>query len=437
MSSRKDGSIVGLMGANQITNPLPQRYLTTDAGIGGQIKVRAEDFLVDEIPLYEPQGEGEHLYIGVEKTNVAHAELLSCLRRHFNVPERSIGFAGMKDKVGITRQTVSIHLPQDPPNVDVQHQRIKVMWSLRHRNKLRLGHLAGNRFSIRIRSVDPLKAPLAMRTLRRLEQCGVPNYFGTQRFGYRRNNHLIGAALMRGDWQTMVNLLLGTLGESYPEYQKHRRELFDAGRYQEAAQQWTAADRSERIAASRLAQGKGLKEACLAVGPTALAFWHSALQSAIFNRVLDRRIEDQLLDQLIEGDLAWKHATRGIFRVATEELASGELPARLQTLDISPSGPLWGRGMMQAAGRTAEVERESLDASGLDFQLVTTNSYSPEGARRPLRVPLRDPMIESGIDEHGQYIRVAFDLPRGAYATIVLRELMKNDQSEPTVDGED
>ena len=433
----RTGPFVGLMGTNQIHNPLPQQYLTTDPGIGGQIKVRPEDFLVDELPLYEPQGEGEHLYLGVEKTNVAHGELLSCLRRHFNVPERSIGFAGMKDKVGVTRQTVSIHLPQDPPNVEVQHQRIKVMWATRHRNKLRLGHLAGNRFSIRIRNVNPLKAPMAMRTLRRLEQCGVPNYFGTQRFGYRRNNHLVGAALLRSDWSTMANLLLGTIGENFPEYQRHRRELFDTGRHQEAAELWTAADRSERIAATRLAQGKSFKDACLAIGPTALSFWHSALQSAIFNRVLDHRIEDQSLDQLIEGDLAWKHATRGIFRVTDQELASGELPARLEAMEISPSGPLWGRGMMQAAGRTSEIEREALDASGLDFNMVTANPRSPEGARRPLRVPLRDPMIESGIDEHGEYVRVAFDLPRGAYATIVLRELMKNDQSEPDDHGEE
>src|SRR5437870_13191447 len=130
-----------------ITNPLPQRYLTDNpeaSGVGGKIKLRPEDFLVDELPLYEPEGQGEHLYLGIQKTNVSHGELMACLRKHFGVPERAIGFAGMKDKAGITRQTVSVHLLNDPPAVEIPHARIQVLWALRHRNKIRRGHLAGN-----------------------------------------------------------------------------------------------------------------------------------------------------------------------------------------------------------------------------------------------------------------------------------------------------
>lgn len=416
-------------GTPRITNPLPQRYLTPDPGVGGRIKMRPEDFLVDELPLYEPEGEGEHLYLGIEKVNVAHAELLSCLRRHFNVRDGAIGFAGMKDKVGITRQTISIHLLDDPPSVELDHRRIKVLWAHRHRNKIRLGHLAGNRFSIRIRDVNPLKAPLALRTLRHLAQTGVPNYFGAQRFGYRRNNHLIGAALLSGDWKALVANLLGIGDGHYPEYQRRRRELFDAGNYQQAADQWTAADRSERIVCNRLAAGKKPREACEAVGSTAFSFWISALQSAIFNRVLDCRLEKGTLATLIEGDLAWKHATRGIFAVTADELAGGALPSRLEALEISASGPLWGKGMMQASGESAQVERESVEAVGVAMDALINGCNSPIGTRRPLRCTLQNPSIDSGIDEHGPYIRAAFDLPRGAYATIVMREIMKSDHA--------
>lgn len=417
----------------RIANPLPQKYLTTEPGVGGRIKVRPEDFLVDELPLYEPEGQGEHLYLGIEKSNVSHGELISCVRRHFNVSERDIGFAGMKDKVGVTRQTISVLLPPrspQTPNVDIQHGRINVLWAARHRNKIRVGHLAGNRFSIRIRDVQATKAPLAQRTLDVLARAGVPNYFGSQRFGYRLNNHIIGAALLCEDWDCMLRLLLGSEGANFPLYQRPRRELFDAGKFAEAAEQWTAADRSERIVSTRLAAGKSKKDACLAVGETALAFWISALQSAMFNRVLDRRIESGTFAQLLENDIAFKHTTRGMFHVTAKEIASGELPARLASLELSPSGPLWGKDMMQAMGNAGEVEREALAAAGLTSDVILRSKHSPQGGRRPFGVPLRDAAIEGGVDEHGNYIRVSFDLPRGAYATIVMREIMKSELVE-------
>ena len=147
-------------GTMRILNPLPRRFLTEAEGIGGRIKVRPEDFLVNELPLYEPCGRGEHLYLQVQKTGVAHGELISKIQRHFGVSEGAIGFAGMKDKVAITGQTISVHLLADPPSVDLDDERIQVVEATRHTNKLRRGHLAGNRFSVRMREVDPLKAPV-------------------------------------------------------------------------------------------------------------------------------------------------------------------------------------------------------------------------------------------------------------------------------------
>lgn len=411
----------------RIEDPLPQQFLTREPGVGGRIKVRPEDFLVDEIPLYEPEGTGEHLYLGIQKSNVAHGELMSTLRRHFKVTDGQIGFAGMKDKVGITRQTVSIHLLRDVEDFDLKHSRISVLWSKRHRNKLRLGHLAGNRFSIRIRGVDPMSVPLALRTLRLLEEQGIPNYFGLQRFGYRRNNHLIGAAVMRSDWAAVISEVLGASGTGFPEYQRQRRELFEAGKVAEAAAMWTPADRSERIMCGALARGKRPKDAVLAIGSTALKFWVSALQSAMFNRVLDRRLSKGLLAELINGDLACRHDSRGVFRVTPEHVASGELRTRVQNLEISPSGPLWGVGMMRPDACVLEAELEALSATGLEEELFTSGKHAPEGGRRALRCTLQHASVEGGADEHGPFIRVAFDLPRGAYATIVLREIMKSE----------
>jgi tRNA pseudouridine13 synthase len=410
-------------------DPLPRQYLTNDPGIGGTIKARPEDFLVDELPLYEPCGEGEHIYLGVETTGVPHVEMISVIRRCMGVRERAVGFAGMKDKHAVTRQMVSVHKLDEPSSYETGHDRVKILWAKRHRNRLRRGHLVGNRFSIRIRDVDPMKAPQVLRTLQRLERIGVPAYFGPQRFGYRLNNHRLGACLLTQNYRVLLDDLLGATGSPFPEYQRPRRELFDQGRYAEALAMWTAADRSERLVLRALAAGDSEKHACFAPGPTTCAFWISSLQSAIFNRLLDQRLQRGELDVLKEGDLAWKHDSRAVFAVTAEELATGELPPRLANLEISPSGPLWGKDMTRASGEVDAAEVAAVAELGLSVEQMIDSPRSGEGRRRPLREVLRHPELDAGVDEHGQFIRVAFDLPRGMYATVVLREIMKEQDS--------
>lgn len=411
-----------------LPDPLPRRRLLDVPGVGGRIKVRPEDFIVDEIPLYDPSGEGEHVYVGVRKIGVSHGEMIQALQAHFNVREVAIGFAGMKDKVGVTQQTVSIHLPDQQREIRVPATlldgRIELLWAMRHGNKIRRGHLKGNRFVIRIRDIDPLKAPSIRRHLVELERRGVPDYYGYQRFGYRRNNHLLGLLLLRQEWQAMLDELLGSRGSSFPPHQRERRELYDAGRLHEALSQWTRNDRAERIALQSLIAGRPPRENILGIGQHALGFWVSALQSYLFNRVLDYRLEAGLFDRLIDGDLAWKHDTRCVFPVTAELLAEGTLEDRIRDFEISPSGPIWGSGMMRVSGAAAEIDLMGMAEAGLDPGVFDQARYGLEGTRRPLRARVQNVQIDSGVDEHGAYVRLAFDLPRGAYATVLLREIM-------------
>ncbi|MCH7546458.1 MAG: tRNA pseudouridine(13) synthase TruD [Planctomycetes bacterium] len=419
-----------------IKNPLPQRFMTQDVpGIGGVIKVRPEDFLVEELPLYEPCDEGEHLYLRIQKNGVSHGEMMACLRRTFGVSDRQIGCAGMKDKQAVTQQTVSLHLHEDPASIDLGHERMTVLWAARHTNKLRTGHLKGNHFSIRIRQVDPLKAPLVMKQLRALQHSGLPNYFGSQRFGARTNNHLLGGLLLKGDYQGVLDELLGTKGSTYPDSQQARREKYDAGDYREAMSHgsgglsggWSGGDRSELDTLRALEEGKSARAACQRISRKMIQLYVNAFQSAAFNRVVDQRLDKGTLGKLVEGDLAWKHDGGSVFRVGAEELAGDELATRAAGLEISPSGPLWGKHMTLPGEETLRVEREALDAGGLDEQTMAASRHCPKGARRTLRETLGNPEIESGIDEHGPFIRIAFDLSRGTYATVLLREIMKED----------
>ncbi|MCA9295404.1 MAG: tRNA pseudouridine(13) synthase TruD, partial [Phycisphaerales bacterium] len=347
----------------------------------------------------------------------------------FRVSERAIGYAGMKDKQGVTQQTVSVHLPHDhatPETVDLGHDRLHVVWADRHTNKLRLGHLRGNRFAIRLRDIEPARVVTVRNRLARLEAQGVPNYFGGQRFGYRVNNHVLGRHLLCGDWDAAAQELLGITATPFPERQRERRELFEAGAYREAARLWSPADRNELMVIRHLADGASAHQAFRKVGRKSVTFWINALQSAVFNRVLDDRLASGTLDALQLGDLAWVHAKHAVFPVTEDELATGELEGRLKALELSPSGPIWGRGMTQTTDDVHATECAALRAFGLDPEALGDSALMPKGERRPLRITLTNSAVESGVDEHGPYIRVAFDLTRGSYATVAIREITQS-----------
>lgn len=417
--------------------PAPQRLLLPPQGRPtGVIKERAEDFLVEELPLYHPCGEGEHLYLGLQRRHMSHSEMLRRLQRHFGVSESAIGAAGMKDRIAVVQQTVSVHLPgREAPSLDLGTDRLGVLWAVRHANKLRRGHLAGNRFVIRIRRIDPLATPSIWRRLQELRRRGTPNYFGLQRFGYRLNNHLLGAMLLRQEWQGIVAELLGAGGSPYPEHQRPRREAFDAGRIEEAAAAWGPNDHCERIAARKLRSGADARRAVLSVGEHVRSFWISALQSAIYNALLDARLESGSVGLLERGDVAMRREGGACFVVGEEDLAGGGLDGRLESGEISPTGPLWGGAMLAAEGAPGERERAALASLGIDPHRLGEYRFGVDGSRRPYRVFPANPELDGGVDEHGAYVRVAFDLPKGAFATVVLRELIDELPAEPREPG--
>ena len=407
-----------------LKQPLPTTFISKGQRIGGEIKQRPADFIVEELPLYEPEGYGEHLYLRVQKENLSHGDLVRIVAKHFDISEKRIGFAGMKDKHAITTQTISLHTPK---NYDVDlpiHENIRVAWSDRHVNKLRRGHLLGNRFAIRIRNVDPLHTPIVSRRLEELAETGVPNFFGPQRFGYRANNHVMGVLALQRDWQQFLIELLGISGSEFPEYQTQRRKMFMQGRYRDAWQEWSKSDRAERAALQSLQRDGNERRAALSIGRRAMSFYICALQSAVFNDLLAQRIADDTLQMLEPGDLAWKHDSRSVFAV-DEELAKSDMTTlRLRDFEISPSGPLWGAGMTRTAGRVVERELAALNSFRAELDEFDQLVCKADGSRRPMRIQISNVSTEGGIDEHGGYIRVAFELSRGSYATVVLREIM-------------
>ena len=222
-------------------------------GTGGNLREDIADFVVEEIPSYLPSGAGTHAYAFIEKRELTTMDVVSALAEA-GVPRRAVGFAGQKDKYAVARQWISV--PAEYATAfesmgDVEG--LTVLETSLHRNKLGLGHLRGNRFSVRVRNPRDDWQTVAEDVLAHLRGVGVPNYFGPQRFGSFNTNIVDGLRLIRG----------------------------------------------EKMRVDRRMQ----------------RFYQSALQSHLFNWLLKIRMEHGLFGAVLAGDRAQKHDTGGMFVV--------------------------------------------------------------------------------------------------------------------------
>jgi len=169
-------------------------------GTGGVVRVALEDFVVREVPLYLPSGQGSHSYALVEKRGLSTRDLVVALMR-LGVAEAEIGVAGLKDKHALTEQWLSV--PNRYARVWEELGKldgVRVLETSRHSNKLGIGHLLGNRFTVRIRQTNPTALSHAQAVVAELQARGVPNYFGPQRFGRFGSNAIDGLRLIRGEF---------------------------------------------------------------------------------------------------------------------------------------------------------------------------------------------------------------------------------------------
>lgn len=393
-------------------------YLTSQVpGIGGAIKESPEDFQVDEIPSYLPCGSGEHCYLTIEKCGITTLEAIRRIAVSLKVPERDIGYAGMKDAVGITRQTISIQRISPEKALALKLDGVSVVSAERHSNKLKLGHLKGNRFHIVIRGVSDSAALRVPAILDILGKRGVPNYFGSQRYGAQGNSHLIGAAMLRRDWRECVDRLIGDPDAVRDEGWSAAICAYQQGALEEALRLFPRHCRSEQDVLQRLvARPEEYEKGFSAVHPRLKKLYLSAFQSFLFDQTVARRIER--IDELITGDLACKHVNGACFLVEDAAAEQG----RAATFEISASGPMFGCKMKRPEGAVWELEREILELAGVDLPLFDMPSgLRIEGERRPLRVPAGDLSWSAS----GDAVTVKFTLPKGSYATSLVREITK------------
>lgn len=152
-------------------------------GVGGRIKAELDDFVVEEIPAYEPSGSGDHLYLWVEKRGVGPEFFARTIAQRLSIPAGEVGTAGLKDRYAVSRQWVSVPARAEPNLKKIDGEGIAVLNATRHNNKLKPGHLRGNRFQLLVRGADTTRTESVAAILTRIRQEGLPNYYGPQRFG--------------------------------------------------------------------------------------------------------------------------------------------------------------------------------------------------------------------------------------------------------------
>lgn len=334
-------------------------YVTPElAGIGGTIKASPDDFSVEEIPVYAPSGEGEHVFVRLRRSGTTTRDVQMTLSRLFSLPEVDIGYAGMKDKIARTDQTFSLRngkldLLEVRKTLESETD-FEIVDIKRHGNKLRLGHLIGNRFRIVISDpIDHDAVSRAQEIADRLVERGVPNFFGPQRFGLDGRNAASGR-----------DCLLG----------------------------------------------RGPRKAWLA------RLYVSAFQSQLFNDYLALRMERGEYGRIHCGDVAKKAHTGGIFDVLDEAIENARFGAR----EITYTGPMFGKSMRPAQGLPGSWEKEIWETTELDPSVFDRTRL--EGTRRPCVLWIEPITIKA----HERGIEAIFALPKGAYATVCLGEIMKS-----------
>jgi tRNA pseudouridine13 synthase len=359
-----------------------------------------QTFVVEEVPAYLPSGAGEHTYLWIEKRGITTLDAVATLARRFGVGAHDVGYAGMKDRHATARQWLSLPgvdpaaavgtetmaapppaTGEEEPNRPPSDPRVAILRAERHGNKLRVGHLRGNRFEVVVLAggtgTDASAEELARR-LGALAASGLPNRYGEQRFGAAADNAERGFALLRGELR---------------ERDRRRRRLL-----------------------------------------------LSAAQAAVFNEVLARRQATERMRTVLTGDVLQRRESGGVFITEAPDVDQ----ARLDAGELVITGPMPGSWAREPPPETEAraLEDEALAKLGITRAAFAAGGRDLPGTRRPLLIPVTleepaateepapTPAGANAADAAGELgaaaakaVRLRFALPAGSYATVVLEQI--------------
>ena len=348
-------------------------------------KTHNTDFIVNELLPLSYTGEGEHLWLHIQKSGMNTAYLAKLLSEWAEIPLRDVGFSGLKDRHALTTQWFSLRIPkkQLPQTefapVDMgENESIKILAQHWHNKKLNRGTHRANQFIITLRDIEFADSDTDSTIKKDIEQhlttiskTGVPNYFGPQRFGWNGNNV-----------KEALALFARPLPETSPQPKKRKR----APREQNTMEL-------------------------------------SAARSLIFNEILATRVRNGSWNTGLAGEVFNLDGSGSIF---TSDEIDETLRVRLASGDIHPTAVLWGTGNHKVSGKAADIEADIVAQNPLLTQLANgLEQRDIKAQRRALRLPIEGLSWEWQEQENQQILVLSFTLTTGSFATSVLASLVQ------------
>ncbi|PIU21181.1 MAG: tRNA pseudouridine(13) synthase TruD [Candidatus Diapherotrites archaeon CG08_land_8_20_14_0_20_34_12] len=413
------------------------KYFTKCKGIGGEIKRRYSDFIVEEIQengricevkyftqenaphekilLPENMDNKEYLQFDLEKINQDMNFAIRIIARKLQISPKRIGYGGLKDKRGITCQRISIWNPNIKLLEDTHWKGLRLSNPDWEDWKLDLGKLKGNRFTVVIRNINLPKEEIEKRLtegIKEINENGIANYYGEQRFGGIRNiSHLVGKELIKEDVKNAVMLYLtATDIKEDEELRKARLKLAETEDFSLAIKMFPIKNRFERSMIHHLCKYPNDFAGAFSKMPKKFRFLFThAFQGYLFNKIIDKRLELGLGLLALEGEKSEDRIAMGLLAGYESKFSDNE--------------------------KIADIEKNLLEEENIkfeDFKLKVMAECSSKGAYRKLVIFPKDiKLIEIRADEFyegKQCCSLSFDLEKSCYATVVLRELMKDEQ---------
>lgn len=422
-------------------------YLTDEEGINGKLKEKPEDFVVEEISKYSLESyrsnsskEGEGIICLVKSVNWETNNLIREISNRLKISRKKIGFAGNKDKKAVTKQYISIYGVEKEEIENIKIDGVQFSDVRISSERIDLGDLIGNKFSIRLKEIQNIGGRVE-QIASQINKKGAINYFGTQRFGsIRPITHKVGKKIVKGKLEDSLKVYIAEEFPDEPSYvkkvRKRIKEMWGKKGFKEGLDRLPNYLRYERSMLHHLYSNPKDFSGALRRLPLNLRklFIHS-YQSYLFHKVINKRIESGLpINNFLEGDILC------FFDINLSQKLNKKIPNRYITEKVEKSNfkklnkmvnaekafltaPLFGTHTKMSDGKVGEIEKLVLGEENLelkDFNIGCLPEVSSTGMRREITMNTE---VTTKIEEDGVVIK--FFLPKGCYATSIIREFRK------------